>query len=223
MNLKLAVLALFLSSGTMYADTITVNLGQSNEIYTLDGTGGSGGYGTYLAQQGDCTAGVSRTTCTLSGTYSGTTSGYSSGTYSLITSYDNSDGGLPAISQTMVSSPSGGNYFVLEPFASDVMISVTLDDILGTKIIPIVMNGTLADVSLLISGVNPTCANLPTGVTCTQGNVGLNSGSSIFSQSTGSLIFNTPIAPAPEPDWLALGGLLPGAFFVIRHRFIRTA
>jgi hypothetical protein len=227
MNLKLTTLAVaLLSSSTMFAGTITVNLGQSNENYTLVGTGGSNGYGTYMVEQGTCVAGASVTTCTLTGSYTGLTSGYSSGTYSLITTYANGDG-INAISSDPVTSPDGGNFFVLEPpFSSDLQITLDLDDISGMKVLPVIVNGAFAGDSLDVSAVDSVCAGLPEGVPCTQGNVGLNSGSSIFSPVTGTATFNTEIvksgAPVPEPGWLVLGGL-PAAFLMLRRRVAGAA
>jgi hypothetical protein len=226
MNFKVAVLATaMLSSSTMFAGTITVDLGQSNQNYTLIGTGGSNGYGTYSVEQGACVAGASETTCTLSGAYTGLTPGYLSGTYSLITTYANGEG-LDAISSDPVSSPDGGNYFVLEPpFASDVEMTLDLDDSGGMTTVPMVVNGTFVDDSFIVSAVDSVCSGLPAGVPCTQGNVGLNSGSSIFSPVTGSVTFNTDIArapaPVPEPGWLILGGL-PAALLMLRRRVVPT-
>src|ERR1700744_4224144 len=99
MRFKLAVLtAAILSTGIMHADTITVNLGVSNQNYTLVGTGGSGGFGTYLAQESDCFAGASVTTCILTCSYTGTTPGYTDVTYTLTTTYNNATGGIAATS-----------------------------------------------------------------------------------------------------------------------------
>jgi hypothetical protein len=222
MNLKFAVLAAaLLASSKMHADTITVDLGQSNQNYTLVGTGGSNGYGTYTVEQGTCVAGASETTCTLTGDYTGSTPGYTSGTYSLITTYANGQG-LNAISKDPVSSPDGGNYFVLEPpFASDVDMTLDLDDISGNKTIPMVADGSFLADSFIVSAVDSVCSGLPAGVPCTQGNVGLNSGSSIFSPVTGSVTFDTLIVktptPVPEPGWLVLGSL-PAALLMPRRR-----
>jgi hypothetical protein len=224
MNLKLAVLAAVVLSGSkMHADIITVDLGQSNQNYTLLGTGGSNGFGTYTAEQGTCVAGASDTTCTLTGAYTGDTPGYTSGTYSLVTTYANGQS-LNAISKDPVSSPDGGNFFVLDPpFPSDVEMTLDLDDISGAKIVPMTVDGTFLADSFIVSAVDSVCSGLPAGVPCTQGNVGLNSGSSIFSPVTGSVTFDTLIVksppPVPEPGWLVLGGL-PGALLMIRRRLI---
>src|SRR6185312_14723474 len=103
MKFHLAVLtAALLSTGILHADTITVSLGTSNQDYTLIGTGGSNGFGTYLAQQGSCVAGSTLTTCILTGNYTGSTPGYDAGSYTLTTTYNTSDGGLPATSTTPV-------------------------------------------------------------------------------------------------------------------------
>jgi hypothetical protein len=223
MKIKFAVLAAILMSGSiMHADTISVNLGQSNEAYMLIGTGGSNGYGTYLAEQGSCVAGAIDTTCTLSGTYTGSTTGYTSGTYDLTTTYANAEGGLPAKSSTPVALD-GGNYFMLEPpFDSDVQMSLLLDDISGLKTVPMVVDGAFVADSYLISGPDSVCTNLPVGVPCTQGNVGLYNGATISGPVEGTVIFNIPNSAVPEPGWLVLGGL-PGALLMLRRRMARAA
>jgi hypothetical protein len=222
MQLKNAVLAIMcFSAVTMYADTITVHLGQSNQNYTLNGTGGSNGYGTYLNEPGSCVMGAVDTTCTLSGSYTGTTAGYTAGTYSLTTTFANADGGIPSISSEPVTSTTG-NYFILEvPTGPDVQSSLFLNDVAGPETIPLLVNGVFEADSYLINPVSPTCENLPSGVSCTQGNVGLYNGDSLFGPVTGDITFDTP-ASVPEPEWLALGGMIPGALFALRRRFVRA-
>jgi hypothetical protein len=229
MRFKLGVLtAALLSTGILHADTITVNLGTSNQNYTLTGTGGSNGFGTYLAQQGDCFAGSAVTTCILTGSYTGTTPGYDAGTYTLTTTYDNTDGGLAATSTEKVVPPNQGNYFNFNPFSSDVNMALLLiQSAGGVNAIPIVQDGTFVADSYFIGGTAPTCGNLPAGVDCTQGNVGLYSGDTFSGPITGGVIFNTDptssLAAVPEPEWLTLGGLLPGALVFARRRFLQTA
>jgi hypothetical protein len=229
MNFRLAILAAVLLSSTAYADTITVNLGQSNENYSLIGMGGTGGadpYGTYLADEGTCVAGATTTTCSLTGSYTGSTAGYSSGTYSIITTYTNGEG-LHAISQAPVSS-SGGNYFVMEPpFSPDLDMTLFLDDISGSKAISMVIDGQWVADNYLIQAVHSTCAGLPDGMPCEQSNVGVNDGSSIFSPVLGQVTFNSSdvsslSSPVPEPTWLILAGL-PGALLMLRRRYTPTA
>jgi len=227
MKFKLGVLtAALLTTGILHADTITVNLGVSNQNYTLVGTGGSNGYGTYLAQQGDCFSGPSLTTCILTGSYTGTTPGYTAGTYTLTTTYNSADGGLAATSTTPVNSPDGGNYFNFNPFTSDVnMALLLLENGGGANAISMVQNGTFVADSYFIGGTAPVCGNLPAGTTCTQGNVGLTNGGTFYGPIVGGVVFTPTItnsvASTPEPEWLAFGGLLPGALMFVRRRFIR--
>jgi hypothetical protein len=229
MNLRLAILAAVLLPGTAYADTITVNLGQSNENYSLIGMGGTGGadpYGTYLVNEGTCVAGATTTSCSLTGSYTGSTEGYSSGTYSIITTYTNGEG-LHAISAAPVSS-SGGNYFVMEPpFSPDLDMTLFLDDISGSKAVQMIVDGQWVADSYLIQAVHSTCAGLPDGMPCKQSNVGVNDGSSIFSPVLGQVTFNpadvTSVTPSvPEPAWLVLAGL-PGALLMLRRRLSAKA
>jgi hypothetical protein len=227
--MRVFLAATLLCSGIMRADTVTVLLGPSNENYTLYGTGGSAGYGTYLAGQGSCVPGVTDTICTLSGSYTGETPAFSSGIYALLTSYANSEGGLPAISSDPVASPDGGNYFnMVQPFASDVNMSLLLSDISGNFTIPLIVNGNFLGYNFFISPVNSVCSGLPAGVPCTQGNVGLYTGTTIVSPVTVAAIFDSSLAfvtpsggpaPVPEPEWLALAGLIPGALGMLRRRF----
>lgn len=227
MHLKQAIIVVaLLSTGTMYADTTTINLGPSQQDYTLIGTGGTGGpnpYGTYLNQQGTCSPGTGdTTTCLLTGTYSSTNPEYSSGNYSLVTTYDTADGGLPSISQAPVDSGSAGNFFnLIVPFSSDVQMALELSN---ANTVPIVTNGQFVGTSLLFLPVDatPECTGLPNGVSCTQGNVGLYTDDSLYGPVTGALTFNNP-SQVPEPEWLALGGMLPGLFVTLRRRLTRSA
>lgn len=226
MKIQLAILtAAFLSTGVLHATTIAVNLGVSNQNYTLVGTGGSNGFGTYLALQGDCAAGASITTCILTGSYTGTTPGFDSGAYTITTTYNNADGGLAATSTSPVASMDGGNYFNFNPFTSDVNMSLLLVQSGGAEnTIPMVQNGTFDDDSYFIGATAPVCSGLPQGVPCTQGNVGLNNGATISSPIVGGVLFETNAVSTrsliPEPEWLALGGLLPGALALARRRFL---
>lgn len=223
MKLQLAVLAA-LTFGTLVAnaDSITVQLNQSEQNYTLNGAGGSNGYATYLAEPGACTAGASITTCVLTGTYTGSTPGYTSGTYTLTTSFANTDGGLHATSTEPVNSPSGGNYFTTDTPTADVNVTLTLDDITGLKNLPLIIDGVDLGNSLLISATHSTCTGLSDGTPCTQANVGLSTTASIYSPVTGQVIYELPVAHAPEPAWLALGGMLPGAWLAVRRRLRKS-
>ncbi|HZL29402.1 MAG TPA: hypothetical protein VFC39_22955 [Acidobacteriaceae bacterium] len=227
MRFKIAVAAVaLLSAGIMHADTITVNLGTSNQNYTLVGTQGSNGFGTYLAQQGTCIAGSSLTTCILTGNYTGTTPGYDAGAYTLTTTYNTADGGLAATSTDAVSSPDGGNYFQFNPFAADVNMDLLLVQTGGgANAVPLVENGVFTADSYWIGGTAPVCSNLPAGTNCTQGDVGLTDGGTFGGPVTGGVTFDSNISSSvvsavPEPEWLALGGLLPGAFLFARRRLL---
>jgi len=227
MRFKVAVVAAALfSAGIIPAETITINLGTSNQNYTLLGTGGSGGLGTYLAQQGTCAAGSSLTTCTLTGNYTGTTAGYDAGAYTLTTTYNTTDGGIAATSTDSVSSPDGGNYFQFNPFAPDVNMDLSLVQTGGVaNAVPLVRNGVFAADSYWIGGTAPVCSNLPAGTNCTQGDVGLSNGGTFAGPVSGGVTFESNISSSivsavPEPEWLALGGLLPGAFLFARRRLL---
>jgi hypothetical protein len=211
----LAVCALALATVPLYANPISVILGTSAQNYTLDGTGASNGVGTYLVRPGTCVPGAVDTICTLSGTYSGTTPGYTGGSYSLITSFANVDGGLPAVATSAVS-VDGGNYFTMGPmFSSDVNMTLFLN---GTTDVPLTVNGVFVADSLFVTDTGPlTCLGLPRGVTCTQGNVGLYAGASISSLVNETVNFESPAAITPEPQWLAFGAILPGALLLL-HR-----
>ena len=210
-----AVCTLALASGPMFADTVTVNLAVSSQAFTLSGTGGFDGYGTYLAEPGTCVAGITITTCTLSGTYSGTTPGFTSGLYSFVTTFNSTDEGLLATSTTKVA-VDGGNYFTMGPeFASDVNMTLNLD---GADPMPVTVDGSFVADNLYINATDSQCRNLPQGVPCTQGNVGLSAGSSIFSTVTQTVVFSVAPTVTPEPEWLALESVLAGMLLILRGR-----
>ena len=66
-----ALAAFALTGLTIQASTVTVDLGVSAQDFIENGQGavvnGSGTFGTYTLQQGDCIASGGTTTCTLSG------------------------------------------------------------------------------------------------------------------------------------------------------------
>lgn len=219
MKLQLVILAaLSFGSVAMFADTISIHLNQSNENYVLNGTGGLNGYATYDALPGDCATVASVTSCTLTGSYTGSTPGYTAGTYILTTSFDSSNGGLAATSTTPVASPSGGNFFTIVPPVPGDNMTLTLNDISGTSMLPLIVDGVDLGNLVTVAAVHSTCAGLPSGTPCTQGNVGLNTTASIFGPVTGEVTYTFPAAATPEPGFLALGGSLPGVLLVLRKR-----
>lgn len=227
MRFHLAVLtAALFSTGILHADTITVSLGTSDQNYTLVGTGGSNGFGTYLAQQGTCFGGSSlTTTCILTGSYTGTTPGYDKGSYTITTTYNSSDGGLAATSTSPVASADGGNYFNFNPFSSDINMDLFLVQTGGgASAIPLISAGVFVGDSYFLGGNAPSCGNLPAGVSCTQGNVGLTNGGTFGGLVGGGVIFTqgirSSVSAVPEPEWLALGGMLPGVLMFARRRFL---
>ena len=228
MKLKLALLATTLLCGsTLHASPVTVFLGQSNENYTLVGTGDNGsGFGTYLDLQGACVAGATDTICTLTGLYTGATTGYSAGSYSLVTIFGNAEGGLPAISTAPVSYPNGGNFFTFNNLAADQDVFLDLFDVTNvTHIVPIIVGGSFVANGYNVGFVTAQCSGLPPAAPgCSQGEVGLYTNDSFFGPVTGSASFDTGsvFAPVPEPGMLALAGV-PGMLMLLRRRFARTA
>ena len=90
------------------ASLVTLNLGQSAQNVTLNGTGpNSSSLGTYVVTLGACTPGATSTTCIVSGAFTSSTPGLESGTYSLATVYSGT-GASPLLA---VQQSAGSNYF----------------------------------------------------------------------------------------------------------------
>ncbi|MFY9854510.1 MAG: hypothetical protein WAK26_11610, partial [Terracidiphilus sp.] len=119
---------LLLTASAVQATSISVSLGQSAQDYLLTGQGTDNPYGTYLNTQGACVAGVSTTTCSMTGTYTGSTPGFTSGTYDFVTTYL---GTGPSDLESISESPLGGanqDYFGIDSIPAGLTMYLDLDE-----------------------------------------------------------------------------------------------
>jgi len=206
--------ALLLTSPSLLADTVSVNLGLSNENYTMTGQGSNGTFGTFLDEQGACAASGGTTTCSLSGSYTGSTPGFTGGTYYLITTYDSST--------PLRATEFGTNSFGFS--ATDIGAGTTmsldlLDSISGAHLEAIYDSGSFVG-GFFITFASSTCTGTPVGL-CNLDNVGQTPGAVLSGPITGSASFDVPgVAPVPEPGLLAFGGV-PALLAMVRRRFPR--
>jgi hypothetical protein len=219
---------LLLAVPAVQATSVTVNLGESAQNYTLIGQGAYAPYlpfqyGTYLNTQGACTSGASSTSCTLSGTYTGTTAGYTGGTYDFVTTYA---GTGPSELATISEDPLGfanEDYFVINSVPAGTTMYLDLDETGGPDYsIPIYVGGTFVG-GYSVAFVNGACGGtaLPGGDPCEQIYVGLTPGATLSGQVTGESTFDTSTVTAtPEPGTLGLlgSGMLGLAGLVGRRR-----
>ncbi len=181
------MLALLLTALIAQAQSITVNLGQSAQNFTMAGNGpNASGLGQYVITLGLCIASGGNTTCTLSGSYTGATPGFTSGTYSLVTTYVGT-GPTPFLG---VEQTAGSNYFGFSSAPQTAAITLNLTTPTGTAVVPMVAS------SQFVSGagfdVLYTSSAICSGTTvsaCNVAQVGLTAGSSITGPVTGSATF----------------------------------
>ena len=170
------------------ASLVTLNLGQSAQNVTLNGTGpNASSLGTYLVTLGACTPGATTTTCLITGAFTGTAPGLTSGTYTVTTTYSGTGPSpLGAVQQTP-----GSNFFSFFSIPSDATINLTLVSSSGTLVVPIVAHSNFVNGANLyfLYSVTPVCSGTPVAQ-CTVGTVGLANGAVITGLAIGSAQFN---------------------------------
>lgn len=215
MNVKSAVLALsLLPAAAASASTITIDFGLSGYEVPIYSSGtNSSGFGLYSLNLGSCLAAGGTTTCTLGGNYTSSSNGYSSGSYSVITTYLNG-GTISGISD----SP-GSDTLHISGAPSDATSIVTLTDSLtGQHTFSFIHNGTIDGNLDITSFSNTYCSN---NSDCTVSGIAQNPADNFEGQITATYTVPEP-STVPEPEFLALGGLLPGALIALRRRFRRA-
>ena len=192
------------------ATTVNVSLGQSAENFIETGTGASaGGFGNYVITNGNCTASVGTSTCTLSGVYTGSTPGFTGGTYQLITIFATA---TPLLGR---STTPGGNSFSYSFIPSGATINLILNQTGGpTYNEPIFAGGAFVG-GFSVAYVSTTCSGTPVSP-CTTGNVGLTPGAIISGPVIGTGRFD--VADTPEPGSMGLAGLALVAGRVLTRR-----
>jgi hypothetical protein len=192
MSTSVIVLAgLLFAAPAVQATSISVNLGQSAENYVLTGQGTDNPYGTYLNTQGSCVAGVSSTTCSLTGSYTGSTAGFTSGTYDFVTTYLGTGASpLASISED----PIGGanqDYFYFNYIPAGTTMYLQLDESGGPNYdIPIYAGGSFVG-GFNVAYVSPVCGGTSLGGNpCEQIYVGQYMGATYTGVVTGSATFD---------------------------------
>ena len=204
-----------IASPSLRADTVSVTLGLSNENYTMTGQGSNGTYGTFLDEQGACTASGGTTTCNLTGSYTGSTPGFTSGTYNFITTYDSST--------PLRATEFGTNSFSFGGTDISVNTNMYIDlvDSISGYHHEAIFDGTSFVGGFNITYASSTCTGTPVGL-CNLDNVGQTYGAILSGPITGGAIFNIPnVAPVPEPGLLAFGSV-PALLTMVRRWFLRS-
>jgi hypothetical protein len=225
-----AAAALVVAAGAAQAAPVTVNLGPSTEVFTLNGLGGLvDGNGIlrarYSLEQGEGVSDGTTTVFTLSGAI--TTSNVASlatGTYAFVTSYDGPIDPIGGPNAPRAISNAGNqnffNYNFLHP-------SLTIDLFLytpGGAFVQRLFGNGMFDDNFSFNLANAVCAGLPMGVPCSQYNVGLHEGATFSGNTRITATFDTATLDAvPEPaTWammlMGFGGL--GAVLRSRRRVV---
>ena len=132
----LVVTGLLLTSGTARALPVTVDLGESAETFVEYGLGpNSDNLGTYAFDQGTCAFDGTKTTCTLSGAFTGPAAGFTTGTYTLVTSYAGNDRTVALVGTAISGMP---NFFSYTSAAASTTITLNLHTESGTFVQPVV-------------------------------------------------------------------------------------
>jgi hypothetical protein len=195
-----ATLALSLAAGAAQAGTVTLSLGASNENFVLFGQGPvAPGVGSFTIQQGDESYNpvTNTTTDTLTGTIAGSNvAGLSSGSYAFVTTYTGAPIGSGGAEIQGQSNPSALNEFFYSFFDPSVSMTLKLTGTPdGNLTLPLVTDSVFDGPGFSFAYTGGTC----TGVaSCSQNEVGLTPGASIFAPVT---IFVSYTA-VPEPaEW----------------------
>jgi hypothetical protein len=189
-------------AGAASAGTLLFDLGPSAENFTLYGLGPTApGIGSFTVGQGagvfDSVTDIS--TFTLSGSIEGGSPGFDSGTYTFVTTYSGADapGGGPN-SPIAQSNPSDTNEFFYDFL--DPSTTMTLDLFgtpTGNHVIPLVVAGGFVPGSgFSFFYASSSCTGSPPS--CTQNDVGLTAGASIFGPVTISASITTSDVPEPS-------------------------
>lgn len=170
------------------AASVTINLGQTAQNFTMAGTGPNGsGLGTYVVTMGACTASGGNTSCTLSGNFTGSTPGFTSGAYTLVSTYSGT-GASPFLGVQMAA---GSNYFNFSSIPQTATMTLTLISASGTFVAPLESGSQFAAGASFgfVYGGGATCTVVSTA-NCNVSQVGLTLGSSITGPVTGTATFN---------------------------------
>jgi hypothetical protein len=181
---------LLLTALLAQAAPVTVNLGLSAQNFTMAGNGPNmAGLGQYVITIGACSANLGNTTCTLSGSFTGTTPGFTAGTYILATTYVGT-GPSPFLG---VEQAAGSNLFAFSFAPQTATMTLNLTSSTGTVVVPLLAAGQLvagSTFSLVYRGT-PTCRGTPVS-TCAVAQVGLTAGANITGPVTGTATFVPP-------------------------------
>jgi hypothetical protein len=186
-QIAFCVLGLLLTPFAAHAASVTLNLGQTAQNFTLAGLGPNGsGLGTYTVTMGACAPVGTNTSCILSGAFTGTTPGLTSGTYSLVTTYT----GTGPTPLRGVQQAAGSDFYAFSSIPADTTMTLTLVSPGGTVVVPIFAGGhfvTGATFGFVYS--SDMCSGTPVSA-CSVGQVGLTAGAVITGPATGSATFN---------------------------------
>lgn len=210
-------------AGAAQAALVTLNLGQSAEIFTQYGFGADAtGRGTFREGQGASSFDGTTSTFTLSGAIlSGNTPGLDSGTYSFVTTYAGPDtpfGGPNAPrGRTNANNANIFNYYFLDPSTRMTLFLNTPTGSFSKTL----FDGTAFQGAFGFTLASATCTGLQGP--CSQSAVGLTPGSTISGPVRISASFDSAeIQAVPEPaTWamLLLGFFGAGSMLRARRRF----
>ncbi len=212
MNKIYVLTGIFTAACSIQAATVDVTLGQSAQNFVQYGLGAdASGHANWDLQQGLCGLSGGSTTCTLSGSFTGSSAGFTGGSYSFVTTYAGTNmGALRGVSEAAPNR----NYFNYSYLDPSVSIALNLMPTNGSPVTEsLIANGAFVDPAFSFANTGTYACSGTAVATCDPYDVGITAGAIGQAPVITSVSFDVsstvtpPPSTTPEPRFLGLLGL----------------